>query len=153
MSSVLAAVERVEVFDITAAAQTAKASAVQTAISFPPGDVVGVEIVIPDGHMGLTGIQLGQANAQTIPRTAGAFIVGNDEVIRWPTEGFLNNGKWSAIVYNTDSLPHTFHIRFLLRELRKGPALPPIVYPIDPAQLSSQPAELSPDVLGSEVPE
>lgn len=132
MSSIAAA-ERVEVFDVTAAAGTAQATPTETAITFAPGQVVGLEIIIPDGHMGLTGIQLAQAHRQTIPRTAGAFIVGNNEVIRWPLDGYLNTGSWSAFVYNLDAIEHHFQLRFLLVELARSTAPPTILPPIDPA--------------------
>lgn len=108
--------DRFEIFDVTVTARTAKASAVETGTSFFDGLVTGVEIVIPDGHAGLTGIRLLQAHQQIIPRTFGAFITGNDEVVRWPISNVINNGAWSVQCYNTDIFDHMFHVRYLIDE-------------------------------------
>lgn len=103
---------RIEVFDVTVPAGTAKAAPIETNTNFPDGEVVGVTIIIPDGHNGLTGIRLAIGHAQAIPATAGAWIVGNDDEVELDTVGYLNNGAWSAIAYNLDAFPHTFHIRY-----------------------------------------
>lgn len=108
--------QRIEVFAVPVTAGTAKSSAVETDLSFVDGTVVGIEIIIPDGHCGLTGIALMQAHSQVIPKTLDTFITGNNEPIKWPVEGFLNNGSWSALCYNTDVYDHTFHLRFLVNE-------------------------------------
>lgn len=116
---------RFELFDVTVPAGTAKASAVETDTVFNDGTVTSVEIVIPDGHSGLTGLAILQAHQQVIPWTAGAFIVGNAEVIRWETAGFIDNGAWSVLCYNTDVFAHTFHIRYLVNEnSAAGPGSP-----------------------------
>lgn len=108
--------DRVEWFDVTVAAGTAKASAVETATTFNPGVVTRIEITIPDGHAGLTGISLMQAHEQVIPNTSGKFIVGNDRTLSWDTTNYLDNGDWSVSCYNTDVFAHTFHIAFLINE-------------------------------------
>lgn len=116
---------RFEVFDVAVPAGTAKTAATETDTNFAQGTVTSVEIVIPDGHAGLTGITILQAHQQVIPWTAGAFIVGNAEVIRWDVAGFLDNGSWSVRCYNTDVYDHTFHLRFLVNEnSATGPGTP-----------------------------
>lgn len=107
---------RVEVFEVTAPAGTLPAVPVEVATGFTPGELVGLEIVIPDGHDGLTGIRLALAHAQAIPHTAGAWIIGNDETIEMDTAGYPNSGAWSAIVYNADAFDHTFHLRFYVAD-------------------------------------
>lgn len=109
--------DRVEWFDVTVAAGTAKSAAVESNLSFPQGEAVQIEITIPDGHAGLTGIAIMQAHTRIIPMTDAAFIVGNDRTIVWPLHNYLNNGNWSALVYNADTFAHTFHIAFLVNEL------------------------------------
>lgn len=103
---------RIEVFDVAVPAGTPKAAPIEVLTNFPQGEAVGVTIIIPDGHNGLTGIRLAIAHAQAIPATAGAWIVGNDDEIELDTIGYLNNGAWSAFAYNLDAFLHTFHVRF-----------------------------------------
>jgi hypothetical protein len=108
--------DRVEWFDVTVGSGTALASAVETATAFDPGVVERIELTIPDGHAGLTGLQFMIAHQQIIPFTPGSFIVGNDRVISWDTTNFLDNGAWSVLCYNTDVFDHTFHVTYLVNE-------------------------------------
>lgn len=103
---------RVEVFDVAAPAGTAKAAPLEVPTNFQAGELVRVRIVIPDGHNGLTGIQLAVAHAQAIPYTAGAWIVGNDDDVAFEAIGYPNSGAWSAFVYNADIFQHVFHVRY-----------------------------------------
>lgn len=103
---------RVEIFDVTAPAATPKAAPLEVATPWQQGDLVGVEIVIPAGHAGLTGLRLAAAHAQVLPYTAGAWIVGNDEKIEWELASYITTGAWSAFVYNSDVVDHTFHVRY-----------------------------------------
>lgn len=99
-------------FDVTAPAGTPRTAPVEVMTSWLPGELVGVEIVVPDGHNGLTGIVLALAHSPVMPRTAGAFIIGNDDVVSFDTIGYPDSGAWSAFVYNTDIFDHTFHVRY-----------------------------------------
>jgi hypothetical protein len=103
---------RIEVFDVLAPAGTLQAAPLEVPTPFAQGELVGVTIIIPDGHNGLTGIQLAVAHAQALPYTRGAWIVGNDDQPAFDTVGYPNNGAWSALVYNVDAFPHTFHVRY-----------------------------------------
>lgn len=119
--------DRVEVGTVTAAAGTLVSAPATVDLSFPPGTVSEVEIVIPAGHAGLTGIALGQGGQVVIPATAGAYIIGDSDVIRWPLDGFLDNGSWFAQAYNTDVFDHQWFVRFLVTETAPviaAPSLP-----------------------------
>ena len=107
---------RLERFDVTAPAGTVATAAIEVPTSWLPGELVGVLLDIPDGHNGLTGIQLALAHQPVIPRTAGAWIIGNDEHLELDTIGYLNTGAWSAFVYNTDIFDHAFHVTFLVAD-------------------------------------
>ena len=109
--------ERIEWFDVTVTAGTTKAAPAETATTFDQGLVDRIEITIPDGHAGLTGIRLLQAHQPVIPSTSGSFIVGNDRTIGWDLHGYLDNGSWSVECYNTDQYDHAFHLAFLISEL------------------------------------
>jgi hypothetical protein len=77
------------------------------------------------GHSGLTGLRLAVAHSPVIPRTEGAWIIGNDEKITWDVTGYPSTGAWSVFGYNTDAFAHSFHLRFLIAEIdRMTAALP-----------------------------
>lgn len=107
---------RVASFDVTVAAGVASTAPTETATTFRPGHLVGLELDIPDGHEGLTGIYFALAHGRAIPETDNAWITGNDEHISWSLAGFLNTGAWSVFTYNRDGFPHTFHIRYLIND-------------------------------------
>jgi len=111
--------ERIEAFTVTVPVNTAQASPQVTNVSFNPGNVVGIQIIIPAGHAGLTGIALRSGKSQYVPRTSGSFVVSDDEVVKWDVEGAPGTGNWEAVAFNTDdSYSHSFFLRFLVNELR-----------------------------------
>lgn len=121
---------RIAVFEVTIAAGTAKAAAISNDVSFEPGPVDEVEIVIPDGHSGATGFQLAQAGQAIIPEESGTYIVANNEVIRWPLDGYNDAGSWQLIGYNTDVYDHTFYLRFLIADKAAAQAQPLVAIPL-----------------------
>lgn len=110
--------QRVEIFQVTAAAGTQQAAAAETILEMTPGIVRQLEIVIPPGHAGLTGIAIAQAHQIILPRKGNVWIIGDDDKITWPLENFLDADTWSAFAYNTDAVfPHSWYLRFLLDEI------------------------------------
>lgn len=98
------------------AAGTTIAAPSSTQISFQPAEVVGIEIDIPDGHSGLTGLAIASGHQPIIPFSRGAWIIGNDDKIEWAMHSLPDNGSFQAITYNTDIFAHTFYLRFLLND-------------------------------------
>lgn len=123
------AFSRVETFAATVPAMTPAATPEAAALSFNPGEVVGLGIVIPDGHHGLTGIAIAYGNVPVIPFAADSWIVGNDEPIEWPLHGLPDTGSFSAIMFNLDRFAHTFYLRFLINEIGVGGAGQPVALP------------------------
>lgn len=105
--------QRVFTRTVTVPAGTAIATPLSVDISFNQSVVETVEIVIPDGHAGFTGIALQQAHQQVIPEEAGTWLISNDEKIIFAIEDFIDNGNWQAVMYNTDVYDHSFYLRFL----------------------------------------
>lgn len=108
-------------FKVTVPAGTATATPTSTSVAFDQATVQTIEIVIPDGHAGLTGIALAQAHQQIIPQNTGQWIISNDEKLSFPVEDFLDNGDWQAICYNTDVYDHSFYLRFLCADIVAPP--------------------------------
>lgn len=117
--------ERVEWFDVLVPAGTLKTAPVETVLRFNQGDIERLDLTIPDGHAGLTGIRFNSAHQQIIPFTPGSYIIGNGRQASWDLHGFPNNGNWSVTCYNTDVYDHTFHIEYLVNEIG-GAGLAPV---------------------------
>ena len=103
---------RVEVFDVLAPAGTLKAAPLEVPTRWAAGELISVDVRIPDGCAGLVGFQILYAHAQAIPNTPGAWIIGNDEVFVADVTGHLNGGQWALNVYNFDRFDHSLHVRY-----------------------------------------
>lgn len=114
---------------MTCVAATTEADAIETDLSFQAGTVRQVDILIPDGHAGQTGIAIAQAHQVIIPATGPNWIIGNDDRIKWDIADYLDTGEWSAFVYNNGDYPHSWYLRFLVDEL------PTVVTVPTPAQV------------------
>lgn len=123
--------QRVEIEVVTCAAGTLQAAPTETDLTFAPGIVREVEIVIPDGHQGETGLGLAVAHQVIIPATGNNWLVGNDEVVRWPLSNYPDTGAWSAFTYNSDpTYDHSWYLRFLIDELSGQASIPPAPQPL-----------------------
>lgn len=110
--------DRVEVQDIACPAGTTEAAPLETVLDGVVNcQVVRVTIRIPAGHSGLTGIALGYAHNPVLPRTAGRFISGDDEVIEYDLRDYIEGPQWQAFTVNHDTISHAWQIRFEVDEL------------------------------------
>lgn len=110
---------RVEVYDVAVPALTPKAAPLETPTVWTPGELVSVDVRIPDGAAGLVGFRILYAHAQAIPTTPGAWIIGNDDLFQADAIGYLNGGQWSVLAYNLDNFPHTLHVRYFVADLSR----------------------------------
>ena len=101
-------------FPVTIPAGTAKASPQTTNLSFPFRVVRELEVRIPPGPRGEVGFAIGGSGQPVIPVEAGAYLVTDDEIIRWPLDGFWDSGSWQMRAYNTGRFDHTLEVRFLV---------------------------------------
>jgi hypothetical protein len=109
--------DREEIANVTCPASITITGPLEVALGFTPGILIGFEIVIPDGHSGLTDIALGYAHQPTVPWTPGGYFSGNDEVIRRFTRDKVPGVPWSTFLRNYDLQPHSWQVRFLYDEL------------------------------------
>lgn len=99
---------------MTVPPSTAIAAPTSTDMEFQPAEVVGIEIDIPDGHSGLTGLAIAYGHQPVLPYSPGAWIIGNDDKIEWALHNLTDSGTFQAITYNLDIFPHSFYVRFLV---------------------------------------
>ena len=73
-----------------------------------------MEIRIPPGHMGVTGIALWDSGAFMIPHSEAdpAWIVGNNDLLTYNYEKELGKNVQLA-TYNTGVYDHTWQVRFI----------------------------------------
>jgi hypothetical protein len=107
----------VRTYQFTIPAGTAIATPQTMDLSFPPRNVEEIHLVFPPGPMGAVGVAIGAAGQPVIPYNAGAWIIADDDTVKWPVVGAHNSGSWEAFGYNLGNFPHTIGIRFLLTTL------------------------------------
>lgn len=124
-----------QTFAVVAPTGTSPAQPTVVNLPMPARKVIGIEIVIPDGPRGVSGIALGAAGTPILPSNAGAYIVTNNEVVHWQYAKGIESGAWQAFVYNTGIFQHTYQVRFLMNLLGGANSTTPAF--LDPATLSS----------------
>lgn len=85
----------------------------QQVTSVPIGDVWidTVEIRIPRGHRGTTGIQLANSQTPFLPQgTTSLFILGDDEALTFDVGVEVDSGL-EIVTYNQDVYNHTHLVR------------------------------------------
>lgn len=86
--------------------------------------VTRVEIVIPAGHVGLTGIQLWYGGGPALPYDSGWFS-GDNDVIRTSLSDIYPQGVgWSVAMLNNDAIQHGWQTRWFLTYVTASSNLP-----------------------------
>lgn len=111
-------------FNLTIPAHTPVAAPVVLPCVMPARIVDLFHWRVPAGHGGLTGFRLSMGGVQVFPRNAGAFIIANGEQDTWPVKNVPDSGAWDITAYNTGNNPHLIFARFMVRIIRKAPAVP-----------------------------
>lgn len=139
----------IRAFDVLTPAGTAKATPLLTNVSMPPRSVDRIQIRVPPGPSGQMGFAIAAAGQPIIPYNAGGFIVGDDEFIDWPVQGYITSGAWQVLSYNTGQYDHTIELRFLLSLVRDPAPTPPA--PPTLIDLSSLPEQSAADTAAAQA--
>lgn len=75
-----------------------------------------VQVIIPDGHNGFTGIAITSQRLPVVPFAPGTFLVGNGEQPVFPYGRQVGANQLTVTTFNTDIYPHTFYLRWTLTE-------------------------------------
>lgn len=137
---------------VTTPAGTPSSAPLKTSVTLGDVTLLDVQIVIPDGHAGQTGIAVVSDNFGIVPwDPAVSYVVGNNEE---PVFGVdMTMGHPIAIwTYNTGAFDHRHHVRFRVREsvLDVAPAAvgPITIKTIPDASTADVPADTT--VVGTE---
>jgi hypothetical protein len=127
--------ERVRTLVVTTVSNTAIAAAQSTNWTPGPGVLAKVDIVIPSGHVGLTGIQLLWGGRQVLPYDGSDFLQGNDDEITVELGLDMSGRTIQVRTYNLDdTFQHSHYLRAYLRDRQEpvdslftsAPALAPV---------------------------
>lgn len=112
-------------------------------------DVTDIEIEIPPGHNGLTGIRVMKGDVQLLPFGSNSWLIANDYSRVFPVGEFLPTSDVKIQAYNTGSFQHTFYLRMTVVNHTVAQSVVPAgtgaALPFGEIQPSSDP--LSPDAL------
>ncbi|MGH7743511.1 MAG: hypothetical protein ACREQ5_01635 [Candidatus Dormibacteria bacterium] len=125
--------DRFHVLDVLTPSGTQTTAPLLTEWTMEDAWLEWIEIVVPDGHNGLTGIAIMAGSQLVIPWAGADFIVANDDKILINWRDYVNTAMLSINSYNMDIFPHTFYLRALVTDYPHatqaqtgGSASPPI---------------------------
>jgi len=149
-------VDRLYPFTVATPAGTAILAPVTMQLPLEDALLEKITIIIPDGHVGLTGIRLQQAGQQIVPWGNFNYLVANNRVIEIPFNGEMTGTGLVALSYNLDVFDHNHYLEILIKDLPLASALAvtgqsnPVILP---APSVAQLDPLSPDALLASLPD
>ena len=75
------------------------------------GQLLRVEITVPAGHAGLTGIMLLSQGTQVVPWGAGTWLAGNDERFTFDPDLPIADSGLTVVMFNLGHYTHFWHLR------------------------------------------
>lgn len=80
----------------------------------PTGVVETIEVRIPSGHAGKTGIVIWYAATQLVPDAGSQLLKGNAQVFKFDLEMIPTGTGWSWTAINDDVFDHQFYLTFFI---------------------------------------
>ncbi len=94
---------------------TLQGSPLQAELAFSVGMWDNLEVVIPAGHSGQTGLQVVWQDKQIVPFNDGAWLVADDDRITFPLGMYSAYPNLVVYGYNVGIYEHTFFLRLSVR--------------------------------------
>jgi hypothetical protein len=117
--------ERVRTLVVNTPASTAEASPQSTTWELGQGYVARVDVVIPSGHVGLTGVRLLWGGRVVMPYEEGEWLTGNDDEVTVALELYTGLGRLVVETYNLDeAFTHSHHLRGYITSIEEEPLAP-----------------------------
>jgi hypothetical protein len=141
--------DRVYSLTVAVPAGTAIASPVTVPFPLETNLLADIEILIPSGHAGLTGIRIQRGDVIVLPWGQGSWLIGSDYVRTFPVDENINANALTVAAYNTDIFPHSFYLRARISDAPAAPAALPPVQQADTTLTDTVaiPGPLTPDAL------
>jgi hypothetical protein len=118
-------------------------------------NLLRVEITVPSGHNGLTGIRLLWANQQVIPFGNNSYLVANDRTIVVEFNDYMTASGLVVGTYNTDIYDHSHYLLATITDTasaRVSNSQAGSGAAILPAPTVTAPDPLGPDALLASLP-
>lgn len=103
--------------DVTVPAGTAQITPQVTPWPLENAQLVQIELIVPPGHVALTGIRILQAQQQIIPWGNLSYLRMDSEKLVIPFNGEIGANALSINTFNTDIFAHTFYLRATIQDL------------------------------------
>ncbi len=134
--------ERVRTVQVTTPPNTAQVAPQSTNWTVGNGVIERVDVVIPPGHLALTGLQLQWGGRQVVPFDGAEFLVGDNDEITVELGLYVHTGVVVVRTFNTDdTFAHAFLLRAYVVDLAREE---PLVLPAPPAPFAGGLPELPP---------
>lgn len=127
----VAVTERVIATSLAVPAQTLANAPVSTAVDLGQTQITGLRIIVPRGHVGLTGLAVFVGGTRVVPwiDQGSAWLISDDDKFDLP----LNTQAAAGITmrgFNTGQLRHTFYLWWTVNDTlymrRPAPLLVPL---------------------------
>lgn len=102
--------------ELTVPASTTPGNPSKVPVELEDETLVDIEVVVPAGHVALTGVRVLASNQQILPWGNSSWIKANDYVRVFDYNERIGATAMSVQGYNVDSTPHTFYLRFHIRD-------------------------------------
>lgn len=126
---------RLRAVRVVTPANTAEVSPQLTVVTLGLVVLEAVEVIVPAGHAGLTGVALRYEGTRIVPFRETEFIVANDYTRTWPLDLWLGAGDLTVVTFNTDdAFPHSHYLHFTVAdpEAIESEGGGPILIPLGP---------------------
>lgn len=107
---------RVWPLTVTVAPGTLPASPMSTPWVTEDNTIVSIEIEIPPGHNGQTGIRILKGDVQLLPYGFNNWIVANDTDKTFAIGDYVPTGDLKIQAYNTGLYTHSFYLRMTVED-------------------------------------
>lgn len=108
--------KRIYPLTVTVPAQTFYFAPQTTPFITEDNQLDSIELVIPPGHNGLTGVRVMKGDTQLIPWGSGTWIQGNDYSRVFPVDDYVPTGDISVVAFNSGNYPHSFYLRMTMED-------------------------------------
>lgn len=75
-----------------------------------------INITVPDGHNGLTGIRILWSGQQIIPWANNQYLIANNRTVPITVDEDISESGLSVVAYNTDVFDHNFYLEALVAD-------------------------------------
>lgn len=97
-----------------------------------------IEVLIPAGHNGFTGVRVRKGDVQILPYSPNTWIIANDYVRVFTLDEYIPTGDLFVEAYNVGGYPHTFHLRMTVSDASKIQVSQPVTESAAIAGLSEE---------------